>query len=81
MASVRPGRGSRPSQYGVWRNARKLRVISSIVHGGRILTQSRTSVIKAVLKPFLVMISAAALLWCAAMAIHLAKAEVPTSIG
>ena len=28
---------------------------------------------KAVLKPFLVMISAAALLWCVAMAIHLAK--------
>ena len=51
--------------------------------GGRplILTQSRTSVTKAVLKPFLVMISAAGLLWCAAMAIHLAKAEVPTSIG
>jgi len=46
-----------------------------------ILTQSRTSVTKAVLKPFLVMITAAALLWCAAMAIHLAKAEVPTSIG
>ena len=35
---------------------------------------------KAVLKPFLVMISAAALLWCVAMAIHLANAEVPTSI-
>jgi hypothetical protein len=35
---------------------------------------------KAVLKPFVVMISAAAL-WCAAMAIHLANAEVPTSIG
>ena len=33
------------------------------------------------LKTFLVMIIAAALLWCAAMAIHLAKAEVPTSIG
>ena len=33
---------------------------------------------KAVLKPFLVMISAAALLWCVAMAIHLANAEVPT---
>jgi hypothetical protein len=47
-----------------------------------ILTHSRTSVTKAVLKPFLVMISAAALLWCvAAMAIHLANAEVPTSIG
>ena len=46
-----------------------------------ILTQSRTSVTKAVLKPFLVMISAAALLWCAAKAVHLAKAEVPTSIG
>lgn len=28
---------------------------------------------KAVLKPFLVMISAAALLWCVAMAIYLAK--------
>jgi hypothetical protein len=36
---------------------------------------------KAVLKPFVVMISAAVLLWCAAMAIHLANAEVPTSIG
>jgi hypothetical protein len=35
---------------------------------------------KAVLKPFLVMISAAALLWCVAMAIHLANAEVLTSI-
>jgi len=36
---------------------------------------------KAVLKPFLVMISAAAVLWCAAMVIHLANAAVPTSIG
>ena len=36
---------------------------------------------KAVLKPFVVMISAAVLLWCAAMAIYLANAEVPTSIG
>ena len=36
---------------------------------------------KAVLKPFVVMISAAALLRCAAMAIHLANAEVPTSVG
>jgi hypothetical protein len=36
---------------------------------------------KAVLKPFVVMISAAAVLWCAAMAIHLANAGVPTSIG
>jgi hypothetical protein len=35
---------------------------------------------KAVLKPFVVMIGAAALLWCAAMAIHFANAEVPTSI-
>ena len=35
---------------------------------------------KGVLKPFLVMISAAALLWCVAMAIHLANAKVPTSI-
>ena len=41
----------------------------------------RKSVTKAVLKPFLVMISAAALLWCAAMAIHLAKAEALTGIG
>ncbi len=34
---------------------------------------------KGVLKPFLVMISAAALLWCVAMAIHLTNAKVPTS--
>jgi hypothetical protein len=36
---------------------------------------------KSVLKPLFMMISAAALLWCAAMAIHLANAEVSTSIG
>jgi hypothetical protein len=36
---------------------------------------------KAVLKPFLIMISAAALLWCAAMAIHLTKTEALTGIG
>jgi len=36
---------------------------------------------KAVLKPFLVMISAAVLLWCAAMALHLANAKAPTGIG
>ncbi len=41
----------------------------------------RSSLTKAALKPFLVMISAAAPLWCAAMAIHLANADVPTSIG
>jgi hypothetical protein len=37
-------------------------------------------VTKAVLKPFLVMISAAALLWFVAIAVHLAHAEVPASI-
>ena len=36
---------------------------------------------KAVLKPFLVMLGAAALLWCAAMTIHLAHADVPTGIA
>jgi hypothetical protein len=36
---------------------------------------------KAVLKPFLAMIGAAALLWCAAMTIHLAHADVPTGIA
>ena len=45
------------------------------------VTEWGSSLTKAVLKPFLVMISAAALLWFAAMAIHLANAEVPTSIG
>jgi hypothetical protein len=41
----------------------------------------RKSVTKAVLKPILVMISAAALLWCVAMAVHLAHAEALTGIG
>jgi hypothetical protein len=36
---------------------------------------------KAVLRPFLVMIGVAALLWCAAMTIHLANADASTGIA